>query len=262
MKLFLNAAMVGCIMATLVACNRKDAQTGYIINGEVEGLQDGTVLTLTVMNHDNEAPMAECAIKDGKFHFEGETEEPICANIKVKDCKGNLSVMLGDGEFSIKAKANAKDSASNSYLWQATFSGSELNDKLAAYDARYDSLNIFFDDLKRNHGETLAKFRSLQGEELKEFKKTEEFQIASSAEKRFFDLVEKTVLDMVLDNQDTFWGPLLAMKYYTIFTPDQRELYELFPEDVKNSYYGKLMKKAMPAAEAPIEIPLPKQQQQ
>lgn len=258
MKRFINAALACCILVAFVACS-KGVKTGYIINGEVEGLKDGTVLTLTVMNHDDEAPMAETTIKDGKFRFEGSTEEPICANIEVKNVDGKLSVMLGDGEFSVKAKVNAKDG--NSYKWQATFSGSELNDTLAAYEAHYDSLNIFYDDFMRNHGETIKKFRSMNEEQQKEFMKTEEYLDAYGAQKRFFDLVEKTVLDMVIANQNTFWGPLLAMKYYTKFTPDQHDLYEMFPDDVKKTYYGKLMGKDMPAAEAPIEITMPTNQQ-
>ena len=98
-------------------------------------------------------------------------------------------------------------------------------------------------------------------EQQKEFMKTEEYLDAYGAQKRFFDLVEKTVLDMVIANQNTFWGPLLAMKYYTKFTPDQHDLYEMFPDDVKKTYYGKLMGKDMPAAEAPIEITMPTNQQ-
>ena len=86
------------------------------------------------------------------------------------------------------------------------------------------------------------KTRSLKGDELAAYKKTEEYQALEKSDREFFQTVDKVLNGLILDNKDTFWGPLLAHQYMSYFTPDQRDMYNQFSDAAKNSWYGKKMR--------------------
>ena len=73
----------------------------YTISGSVEGLPDGTLLQLTPMSHEKEAPLGETTVKDGKFLITGTASEPICVHVGVKDAYGVCALMLENTDISI-----------------------------------------------------------------------------------------------------------------------------------------------------------------
>ena len=137
------AGLMGCCLMVAVACNNPK---GYVINGQVEGLEDGTTLTLVPMSHDNDSALAEATVQGGKFQFTGVAEEPICARIAVKDAWGGPYVMLENVEMNIEGKIADVTDAPNGkiYRWDAKVTGSPLTDKLAEFDARHDSLDVLY----------------------------------------------------------------------------------------------------------------------
>ena len=235
------AGLVGYMLAAFTACN--NGLKGYVINGQVEGLDDGTVVTLVPMSHDNDSALAEATVKDGKFQFTGVAEEPICARINVKDAWGGAYVMLEPAEINVDGKIAGVEEAPSGkiYNWDVKITGSPLTDKLAAFDARHDSLDILYREYHEKYDEAYKKMHTLKGAELAAFQKTEEYKAANEAEKNFFDTVESTIMGMVNDNKDSFWGPLLLIKYMNYFDKSQADLYNSLPDDVKNSFYGKKM---------------------
>lgn len=235
------AGVVGCCLLAALSCTNNPK--GYVINGQVEGLDDGTVLALVPMSHDNDSALCEATIQGGKFQLKGVAEEPICARIMVKNAWGGPYVMLENGETNVVGKiADVKDAPNGKiYNWDVKITGSPLTDKLAAFDARYDSLDILYREYHEKYDEVYKKLHSLKGAELEAFQKTEECKAAVDAEKNFFNTVEKTIMGMVNDNKDTFWGPLLLIKYMNFFDKNQADLYNSMPDEVKNSFYGKKM---------------------
>lgn len=238
MKKLLFIALALCTIL-LVSCTNE--RRNYVINGMVEGLPDGTILTLTPMSHDNDSTLMESVVSDGTFRFEGMAEEPICAKIMVENSFGAGFVMLENVEMDIKAVVTRdttyKDG--NLYHWEMKVKGSPLTDKLTAFDAKHDALDVLFKDFHEKNAEAINKMHTLQGAELEAFKKTPEYKAIEDGEKNFFDTVEKTIMGMVNDNKDSFWGPLLLVKYMNYLTKDNADIYNSFPEEVKNSFYGK-----------------------
>lgn len=239
-KSLFKAGVLGCIVAAFSACN---GQKGYVINGQVEGLDDGTVVTLVPMSHDNDSAIAEATVQGGKFQLVGVADEPICAQVRVKDNWGGPYVMLENVEMNLQGKiADVREvPAGKLYDWEATVTGSPLTDKLATFDARHDSLDILYKEYQEKFAEVYQKMRSLKGAELAAFQQTDECKAAVDAEKNFFDTVESTIMGMVNDNKDSFWGPLLLTKYMNYLGKEQADYYNGLPEDVKNSFYGKKM---------------------
>ena len=255
MKIIKNlslAGLMGCCLMAALACNN---QKGYVINGQVEGLDNGTVLTLVPMSHDNDSALAEAIVQDGKFQFTGVAEEPICARIAVKDAWGGPYVMLENVEMNIAGKIIDVNDAPNGkvYRWDAKVTGSPLTDKLAEFDARHDSLDVLYENYHKEHAQAFEKMHSLKGAELEAFKKTDEYKAAVDAEKNFFDTVEGTIMGMVNDNKDSFWGPLLLIKYMSYLTEENGEYYKQLPDNVKNSFYGKKMREEIWPVGAPGE---------
>jgi thiol-disulfide isomerase/thioredoxin len=71
---------------------------------------------------------------------------------------------------------------------------------------------------------------------------TDAYKALNADEKAFFDAVNTTYNKLYLDNKDSFWGPLMMICTMTYFTEDQKEVYEQFSQQAKDSYYGKLVK--------------------
>ena len=84
-------------MAAFAACTNSGDK--YVINGQVEGLEDGTVVTLVPMSHDNDSALAEATIQEGKFQLTGVASEPICARVSVKGAYGGPFVVLEKKEY-------------------------------------------------------------------------------------------------------------------------------------------------------------------
>ena len=124
-KSLFKAGVLGCIVAAFSACN---GQKGYVINGQVEGLDDGTVVTLVPMSHDNDSAIAEATVQGGKFQLVGVADEPICAQVRVKEGWGGPYVMLENVEMNLQGKiADVREvPAGKLYDWEAKVTGSPL----------------------------------------------------------------------------------------------------------------------------------------
>ena len=247
-KTFLTA---GCLlMAAFAACTNSGDK--YVINGQVEGLEDGTVVTLVPMSHDNDSALAEATIQEGKFQLTGVASEPICARVSVKGAYGGPFVVLENKEYTLSGKVERGGDvpAGALYNWDVKVTGSPLTDKLAEFDARHDSLDILYKAFHERVDGSIQKMHSLKGKDLEAFKQTDEYKAIVDGEKEFFDTVEKTITGMINENKESFWGPLLAVKYYSYFDRGQRDLFNTFPEDVQNSFYGKKMRAELWPAEA------------
>lgn len=241
----------------LISCLGISAQK-YTVNGIVEGLPDGTVLQLIPMSHGKETPLGETTVKNGKFQFTGSVKEPICGCITVKDSYGSCNIMLENRGIVITAtvtKSKAHDGV-DLYTWKSNVLGSPLTEKYNGFVAERNKL----DDLYRANHEKFKgvheKLNSLKDEELAAYKKSDEYQAMEKADAEFFQTADRVLNGLILDNKDSFWGPLLAHQFMNYFTPDQRNLYNQFSDAAKNSWYGKKMKEELwPAGGVGEKIP-------
>ncbi len=230
----------------------------YTVNGIIGGLPDGTVLQLTPMSHEKEAPLGETIVKDGKFQFTGSVKEPICGHVMVKGCYGYCSVILENRGIVINgtvSKGKAWDGV-DQYKWNTTILGSPLTDKFNTFTAERDKLDDLYMANQEKFKDVHEKARTLKDEELAAYKKTEEYQALEKADGESFQTADRVLNGLIMDNKDTFWGPLLAYQFMSYFTPNQREQYNQFSDAAKNSWYGKKMKAELwPAGGVGEKIP-------
>ncbi len=230
----------------------------YTVNGIVGGLPDGTVLQLTPMSHEKEAPLGETIVKDGKFQFTGSVKEPICGHVMVKDSYGFCALMLENRVIVVNgtvSKGKAWDGV-DQYKWNTTILGSPLTDKFNTFTAERDKLDDLYMANQEKFKDVHEKARTLKDEELAAYKKTEEYQALEKADGESFQTADRVLNGLIMDNKDTFWGPLLAHQFMSYFTLNQREQYNQFSDAAKNSWYGKKMKAELwPAGGVGEKIP-------
>ncbi len=231
-------------MLTLSACNNKPTDS-YIIKGEVEGLPDSTVIVLTPISHSREDNVAEAVVIDGKFTIEGAAEEPLAVWMHIKDSYGPQPLMLENGEILISAKGvntSDNDTIQMYQLEDVVVTGSPMTDKFKQLYSRRDSLNNMHKAMYEKYGDVSAAMAKARGEgnkaRMDSIMATEDYKNFAAAEKNFFETVETTTNNLINENKDTFWGPLMMLVNYSYLTPDQRPVYESFSEEAKNSYYG------------------------
>lgn len=231
------------VIASLAMTLALNAQK-YTIKATIGNLPDGTVVQLIPMSHEKEQPLGEATVKGGKFEFAGTATEPICVYILVKDSYGPCSFMLENTDITVTGsveKGKAWDGVDR-YQWNTVVKGSSLTEKYQGFVAERNKLDELYAANQEKFKAVYEKARSLKGDELAAYKKTEEYQALEKSDREFFQTVDKVLNGLILDNKDTFWGPLLAHQYMSYFTPDQRDMYNQFSDAAKNSWYGKKMR--------------------
>src|SRR5690606_20725815 len=57
----------------------------------------------------------------------------------------------------------------------------------------------------------------------------------------FFKTVGDSITALITANKDTWWGPFLMLTNFSYFTPEQKQLFEQFSKEAKESYYGQVV---------------------
>lgn len=237
----------------LAACTPKQqTAASYTVSGTISGLTDSTVLVLTPMTHDREKPIAETKVSDGKFSFTGTAEDTICVRLAVKDAYGSIELMLENTEITVNGHATSEKAHDDKLLYKfdgVEIKGSPLTEHYTQLMSVRDSMNALYKAYHEEHAVIMGKIA--QAREKKDRKaletlyKTDEYKAFSAAEANFFKSVEESYNQIVLDNKESFWGPLMLVSLTSYLTPDQRGIYEQFSRTAQESYYGKKVKEEL-----------------
>lgn len=236
-------------LITLLAIALGANAQGYSLKASVEGIADGTKVVLVPMSHDQEDPIAEATVSDGKFSISGKVDFPRAVFLMVKNAYGTAEFMLENADITLSASASKGKSHDGSAYYTFTnlkVTGSPLTDRLLSYLNKREDLNKIYDDYHRRYADIMKKISDARGAKnmalVDSLSNTEEGKAMAAAEKQFFQTVEKTFSDAINENLDTYWGPLLTLNYYSYLTPEQQKLYYSFSDEAKNSWYGKKVK--------------------
>ena len=227
---------------------------GYTVSGQIDGLPDGTVLSLKPISHDNDPAVGEATILNGKFEFKGQREFPLCVRLCVKDCYGGKNFMLENATITINGEARKTRESQGVpvYDFNAKVSGSPLTEKLEGYIARRAVLDAEHAAYYKKYDAVVKAYsearRSQDKAKIEEISNSDEYKAFSQAEHDFFKKVEETFMGIINENKDTYWGPMMAIYLYSYFTSEQKPLFESFSKEAQESYYGrKMIEEVMPA---------------
>lgn len=248
MKSFIGAIVI-CLLIT--ACSSKPA-TSYTIEGTIAGLEDGTQIELIPgATHKDEKPIAEAVVTAGKFTLTGATEEPRLFYVHVKNSFGLMKIMVENGNLKITGKTEKKDVNGNtSYSFDdVKLEGSPSNDLYLQKIAPRNMLDSLYNAYHENNKEISDAISAARASNnkvlLDSLSNSDASKKFAADEKNFFDTVETTMKKIVMDNKDSWWGPLLMLDVMSYFTPDQNSWYESFSQEAKDSYYGKIVKEEL-----------------
>lgn len=246
MKINLFAKSVIFSMLTFAAVSGF-AQTGkYNITGQISGLADGTKLELLpVSTHKKEKPVASTEVKNGAFSFSGTVDGPRKYMIKIAgDSWIGFPLFAEKGDIKVEGKL---DSVENSVAFNdIKISGSKANDEYLSKTAYREKLEQQYEAYHTNNKKVIGELNEARNKKdttlQKQIMNTEAYKKFAAEEKAFFDNVEKSINGLILNHKNSWWGPFFLLDQLSYLTPDQKEIYEQFSDEAKNSYYGKLVK--------------------
>lgn len=83
-----------------------------------------------------------------------------------------------------------------------------------------------------------------------------EYKEAVRAGSLFFVKVKDSYHKVIMDNKDSFWGPLMLISLTTYLTEADSTWYKEFSQEAQNSYYGKMVKNEIwPAEKKGLQAP-------
>lgn len=221
----------------LVACASE--KPSYTVTGTVSGVEDGTVVELIpTATHSDDKPVAVTTIEGGKFVATGSVEQPIACVLHIGE-NGYETFMLENANIQIVA-----DVAAGGSFKSVQITGSEYTDIFKQKMAFRDSLNVYYEKYHEDYEKALKEAEQEKNAKKAAQMKKEAYDVMAKAEGEFFDMVEEVYMRVFKANKDEFWGPMLVLynlNYFAEGDPTYVELYNSYPEEVKNSYYGKLL---------------------
>lgn len=235
----------------LFACAGARAQE-FEINGTLEGLADGTTLELIPLSHTKGTAIAQTTLESGRFTLKGNVTEPLCVRLMIKDNYGSIELMLDKGSrITLTSKAQKNDTPNGSYY---TFSGTQitgspLTDRYKALMSVKDSFNLIRDDFEKRYDDIQeaygAAYKAQDRAKMDSIKATDRYKAMLDEDNAFFHAVDAAFNRVILDNKESYWGPLLMISLTGYLTPDQRPNYEAFSQAAKESTYGKMVKEEL-----------------
>ena len=238
------------LLFAFASCRQQ--QTSFELKGEITGLADSIkVILVPGATHQNEKPFAEAYVQKGRFSMSGKLDEPRLFHLRVADTYGGMPLMLENASMKLSAEAVLEERNGNASVnfSNVQLKGSELQKLYKQKMAFKDTLSQKYDDYHKGHEATLAILGLARQQKNKQqtdsIQNTEDYQMFAKAEKAFFDDVEAITNEAIMDNKDSFWGPLVMLESMSYFTDGQKPLYESFSPEAKDSYYGKIVRKEL-----------------
>lgn len=110
--------LISALVLSLFSC--EENSKGYIIKGQIEGVEDGIPVTLKALENGKQVPLDTAYIKNESFSFNGEITNPDLHLVMVRDIIGTLPFILENKELKMTLY---KDS-----LGMSVIEGSKEND--------------------------------------------------------------------------------------------------------------------------------------
>lgn len=190
-------------------------------------------------------------------------DEPLAVRLMVKDAYGFMPLMLENGSISVEGKVTSENLNGTVYynFSQVSVTGSPLTDKYIkllsardALDSIYVTNNEKFKDIRAAYGKARkAKDKILMDSVIA----TEAYKASAVADSLFFATVDTTYYKLVMDNKDSYWGPLMMISLFSYLTEEQKPWYDALSEEAKHSRYGKMVKESVaPDSQIGSKVPV------
>ena len=234
-----------------LAQTKKAAPQSYTLEGNIQGLVDGTAIQLIPgATHSSEVAVAETTSKDGKFTFTGKLKEPRLFYLSFGKNKGYIPVLVENAKIKVTAEAEVSEKEDERITFKnEAVTGSKSNDYFKKETAFRGELEKDYEEYHKGT-EELSKLYSKarvagNKKEMDSIANTPEWKKFEADEKAFFAKVKSSSENLITKHKATWWGPFFMMTQYSYFTPDQKPVFQQFSETAQKSYYGQLVDKEL-----------------
>ena len=181
----------------LVACGGSDS---YKIKGSVEGVADGTVMTLSVLSYDGMVDLDSAVVKNGKFIIKGETDtvDVAVVTFEYEDGMSGCQFFLESGVIEMEIDA---------VRGEQHLAGTPNNEAYQKFFDDTDDLNDEAEELEDKIRVTLAS----QGD------CSDLYLQMNDLQERFKALLANSIAD----NADKLYGYQQFLQNYTMFEPEE-----------------------------------------
>ena len=233
----------------LLATEANFAQN-FKVSATVEGLPDGTVLTLTPLCHSKIDPVAEATVKKGKCVFKGTITQdvPLLVRLQAKDTYGRTSFMVDKGD-DIQLSCTFTPDGDNKgvpiyRISNLKVTGSPLTDKYFEIKkdfGKYGGIGELRELMMKRMPKLAEAMKSVKSREDREalMKVNKELQTYNNMDSIMYTVSNGSTIINLYKLGDSFWGPLMMLDVWWYFTPRERPVYEAFSDEAKNCWYGR-----------------------
>lgn len=218
------------LVVTLVfaSCN-ESKETGYVINGNAEGIHNGVRVRLAQIDEKGKQVIKDSAVvMDGKFNIKGAVEEPGVYFLSADGTPGNMVFMLENSDINIDFNSKMP--------MDSKVTGSESN---KSYEDFQNGMLKY-----RKEGEAIMKrFQELGQEPAPETR--------DSIKKAMDNMRQRQLaypLSFVENNNDSYFSLNLIQLESSRPTFDvvkYKEIFESFPANLKESKRGQIVKQRL-----------------
>ncbi|WP_281234947.1 TlpA disulfide reductase family protein [Flavobacterium gelatinilyticum] len=217
------------LSAAITSCSKKE---GYTINGNIAGLDKGTVY-LEYSDEKGEKKIIDSAVvKEGAFTLNGKVTEPLFHTLKIKGQEYGTYFILSNEDIKVEAK---KDS-----MFIAKVTGSVQN---GFYKSYYDN------EFKKIQGVAgpIYKLSDSLTQNGKVKLTPEQQTMMDKKWKDLGDLADDLTDKFIRKNKDNIGGALVIEDRIVAYgTPEKiKEYYGILSPEVQKSFYGKKLKKSI-----------------
>lgn len=228
----------------LCACGAQESQETSLTL-QCEGLEEGALVMLTDAADYDFVALDTACVAQGKAVFVLPGEEPRAYRMFTSEARCLQVIAVGPQE-QVVATGKATIEKDGKFLTLTDFkvSGSATHDSLMAATPDREAMNKAYEDYHAKHKAVLDKAQSMQrgSDEWKALCETDEWKAFEADEHAFFQMVETSITDAITGNSDNWMGPFFMLTQYSYLTTEANlPQYEAMSEEVKDSYYGKLV---------------------
>jgi thiol-disulfide isomerase/thioredoxin len=222
-------------------------QTGFVLTGKLEGLENGKKVTLTLgATHKAEKPMFEATVINGKFTFKGKLEGPRLFRLAADSTTDYENLFLENAVMKLTGKVtfSSREGKNRAEFSDVQLTGSKSHEYYTEKRKLRSSLDKEFGANRQINKEILDSLNKYKrgSEEYKKLTESEAYKKMASDEKASFDKLDAGIKKLIRDNSKTFWGPFFMLSNWWYFTDREKPSYDSLSVAAKNSFYGKLVK--------------------
>lgn len=239
--------ILSLLTITLCACNQ--ASQNVTLNLDLTGLADSTEMVIELAGtYDPQDPIQTVALASGKAQFSFDAEGPRGYYVHPANAYGYIMVVLSPGENATltatyenvergegKTAYNVKDEK---------VTGSETDEYYLANKADREALNVLYEKYHEDAKDVLAELSKYErgSAEYNAIMETDAYKKFAEDEKNFFETVEEKLMAPVYAHKDSWWGPFFLTTEMNYLTEEQKEVYDQFSDEAKNSFYGAVVR--------------------